>query len=88
MYSVNYLQALNFLLYIKVGSVLTQWLNSNRRENTKFSNNIYLPWPYKFTTILQLKEIPIQEWSMSNLRPLMQKSVIYRTTTHYISKGY
>lgn len=86
--------------------VYKSWISVNSmaktigRENTKFSNNIYLPWPFKFTTILQLKEIPIQERSMSNLRPLMQKSVIYQierktlfdsvqsTTTHYVSKGY
>lgn len=36
------------------------------------------PWPCKFTTVLELKEIPIQQCFMSILEPLIQKSVIYQ----------
>lgn len=93
--------ALNLLPYMKVRSVLTQWLKLCwKRKIIRFSNNIYLPWWCKFTTVLELKEIPIQECFTSNLEPLIQKSIIYQiqrktlsdsvqsTTIHYISKGY
>lgn len=69
-------------------------------KTSGFSNNVYMPWPCKFTTVLELKEIPVQQCFMSILKPLIQKSVIYQiqrktlsdsvqsTTIHYISKGY
>lgn len=68
-------------------------------EKFSFSYNICMPRPSKFTTALELKEIPVQECFMSNLEPLIQKDVIYQiqwktlsdsvqsATIHYISKG-
>lgn len=92
--------ALNLLPYMQVRLALTQWLKLCWKRNIIFSYNIYMPWPSKFTTVLELEEIPVQECFMSNLEPLIQKSVIYQiqwktlsdsvqsTTIHYISKGY
>lgn len=91
--------ALNLLPYMQVRSVLIQWLKLFWKRNISFSYNICMPWSSKFTTVLELKEILVQECFMSNLEPLIQKDVIYQTqwktlsdsvqsaTIHYISKG-
>lgn len=57
-----------------------------------------MPWSCKIASVLELNKI--QECFMPNLKPLVQKSVIYQIqrktpsdrakcpTIHYISKGY
>lgn len=69
-------QALNLLPHMKARSVSTQW--SKLYWESKYQFFLYLPWSCKITPVQDLKEILVQECFMTNIKPLVQKSVIHQ----------